>query len=41
MALQLGDVASARNQLSEIEKRCGKGCREYGLLAVQLDKIGS
>jgi tetratricopeptide (TPR) repeat protein len=39
--LQLGDVASARNQLSEIEKRCGKGCREYGLLAVQLDKIGS
>ena len=27
--LQLGDVAAAQEQLSEIEKRCGKGCREY------------
>jgi tetratricopeptide (TPR) repeat protein len=31
--LQLGDVASARNQLDEIEKRCGKGCEEYAELA--------
>ena len=29
--LQLGDVASARNQLSEIEKRCGTGCSEYAI----------
>jgi len=31
--LQLGDVASARGQLDEIEKRCGKGCEEYAELA--------
>ena len=31
--LQLGDVASAKNQLSEIEKRCGKGCKEYTALS--------
>jgi tetratricopeptide (TPR) repeat protein len=31
--LQLGDVASARNQLDEIEMRCGKGCEEYAELA--------
>ena len=35
--LQLGDVASAREQLSEIEKRCGKGCSEYTELAGQID----
>jgi len=35
--LMLGDVASAREQLSEIEKRCGKGCEEYGDLAAQID----
>ncbi|HEY5818873.1 MAG TPA: tetratricopeptide repeat protein [Mesorhizobium sp.] len=35
--LQLGDVASAREQLSEIEKRCGKGCAEYAELAKQID----
>ena len=37
--LQLGDVASARNQLSEIEKRCGTGCREYTMLSDQLARI--
>ena len=37
--LQLGDVASAKNQLSEIEKRCGTGCREYTILSDQLAKI--
>ncbi|WP_406872330.1 tetratricopeptide repeat protein [Aminobacter sp. P9b] len=35
--LTLGDVAGARLQLSEIEKRCGAGCREYGLLAEQIE----
>lgn len=35
--LQLGDVASARDQLNEIEKRCGKGCAEYAELAKQID----
>lgn len=34
--LTIGDLASARNQLDEIEKRCGKGCREYALLADQI-----
>ena len=37
--LQLGDVASAKNQLSEIEKRCGTGCREYTILSDQLSRI--
>ncbi|MFU0506709.1 tetratricopeptide repeat protein [Pseudaminobacter sp. NGMCC 1.201702] len=27
--LQLGDLASARKQLAEIEKRCGTTCEEY------------
>ena len=35
--LQNGDVDAARLQLGEIEKRCGKGCREYALLAEQID----
>ena len=35
--LQLGDVASARNQLEEIAKRCGAGCDEYTELARQID----
>lgn len=35
--LQLGDVASAREQLGEIEKRCGKTCSEYMELAGQID----
>lgn len=34
--LQLKDVASAREQLNEIEKRCGKGCAEYAELAKQI-----
>ena len=37
--LQLGDVASAKNQLSEIEKRCGTGCKEYTVLSDQLAKF--
>jgi Tetratricopeptide repeat len=39
--LQLGDVASAKDQLSEIQKRRGKGSREYVLLADQIAKIGT
>lgn len=35
--LMLGDVASAREQLSEIQKRCGTGCREYTLLSAEID----
>ena len=35
--LQLGDVVAAREQLSEIEKRCGKGCAEYAELARQIN----
>ena len=35
--LQRGDVAAAREQLNEIEKRCGKGCEEYAELAAQID----
>lgn len=31
--LQLGDVKAAREQLTEIEKRCGKECKEYVELA--------
>ena len=34
--LQQGNVEAAREQLSEIERRCGKGCREYTLLAEQI-----
>lgn len=35
--LQLGDVASAREQLGEIKKRCGTGCEEYAQLSKQID----
>lgn len=35
--LQLGDVASAREQLGEIEKRCGTGCKEYAELSRQIE----
>lgn len=35
--LQQGNVEAAREQLSEIEKRCGRGCEEYALLARQID----
>ncbi len=38
--LTLGDVASAKNQLSEIEKRCGKGCGEYAALEKQIAAVG-
>jgi len=37
--LQLGDVAAARNQLGEIEKRCGTTCDEYRELAEQIDSF--
>ncbi|MEM7300742.1 MAG: tetratricopeptide repeat protein [Pseudomonadota bacterium] len=35
--LQKGDLASAREQLVEIEKRCGTGCAEYAELKKQID----
>lgn len=35
--LQIGDLKGAQEQLSEIEKRVGKGAREYGMLAEQID----
>jgi tetratricopeptide (TPR) repeat protein len=35
--LQLGDVTAAKQQLAEIERRCGKGCAEYAELARQID----
>jgi tetratricopeptide (TPR) repeat protein len=35
--LQLGDVAAAREQLGEIERRCGKGCTEYAELSAHID----
>jgi tetratricopeptide (TPR) repeat protein len=38
--LTLGDVASARNQLNEIEKRCGTNCAEYTELAEQITEQG-
>lgn len=38
--LTLGDLASAKNQLSEIEKRCGKGCAEYAALEKQIAAVG-
>ncbi len=35
--LQLGDVAAAREQLGEIEKRRGKDCAEYAELSAQIE----
>lgn len=35
--LQIGDLAGAQEQLREIEKRTGKGSREYGMLSEQID----
>lgn len=35
--LQIGDLAGAQQQLQEIEKRTGKGSREYGMLSEQID----
>jgi tetratricopeptide (TPR) repeat protein len=37
--LQLGDLAGARQQLAEIEKRVGKASREYGMLSEQIDRF--
>ena len=37
--LTLGDLASAQDQLNEILKRCGKGCREYSQLSQELAKF--
>ena len=31
--LEMGDVPAAEEQLAEIERRCGKECREYALLS--------
>jgi tetratricopeptide (TPR) repeat protein len=40
--LQQGNVEAAKEQLTEIEKRCGKGCEEYAELSKQIDAyIGS
>lgn len=35
--LQLGQLDKAREQLAEIEKRCGTGCREYSMLKTEID----
>jgi tetratricopeptide (TPR) repeat protein len=35
--LQQGNVEAAKEQLTEIERRCGKGCEEYAELAKQID----
>ena len=35
--LQLGNVAAAREQLGEIEKRRGKDCAEYAELSAQIE----
>ncbi|CCV08743.1 conserved exported hypothetical protein [Mesorhizobium metallidurans STM 2683] len=35
--LQIGDLAGAQEQLREIEKRAGKGSREYGMLSEQIE----
>jgi tetratricopeptide (TPR) repeat protein len=35
-----GNVAAARDQLSEIAKRCGTTCVEYSELATELAKVG-
>ncbi|NKB54441.1 MAG: tetratricopeptide repeat protein [Rhizobiaceae bacterium] len=36
--LQLGKVDKAREQLAEIEKRCGKDCREYSMLETEINR---
>ena len=35
--LQLGDVAAAREELNQIEKRCGTTCPEYTVLSQEID----
>jgi tetratricopeptide (TPR) repeat protein len=37
--LQKGDLKSARGQLVEIENRCGKDCKEYAALTLEIDKF--
>ena len=39
--LQLGDVSAAREQLAEIQKRCGITCSEYSELSSQIDAYDS
>jgi len=34
--LQLGQIDKAREQLTEIERRCGTDCREYAMLKEQI-----
>jgi tetratricopeptide (TPR) repeat protein len=36
--LQLGEVDKAREQLAQIEKRCGKNCREYSMLEGEINR---
>ena len=36
--LQLNQVDKAREQLAEIEKRCGKDCREYTMLETEINR---
>lgn len=35
--LQLGDLAKAREQLAEIQKRCGTACEEYADLSEEIE----
>lgn len=37
--LQKGDLKSARGQLVEIENRCGKNCKEYAALTLEIGKF--
>ncbi|MEP0940314.1 MAG: tetratricopeptide repeat protein [Rhizobiaceae bacterium] len=39
--LQLGQVDKARQQLAEIEKRCGTGCREYTMLETEINRYAA
>jgi len=39
--LQLGKVDKAQELLSEIEKRCGKDCREYSMLETEIGRYTS
>jgi tetratricopeptide (TPR) repeat protein len=39
--LQMLDAAKAREQLAEIERRCGTGCLEYAELSAQIDAFES
>jgi tetratricopeptide (TPR) repeat protein len=36
--LQIGDVARAREQLAEIDRRCGRTCEDYTALAEEIAK---